>query len=132
MRLHDVGVVGLLAAAPTVIATALACRPHGARARDPADRADHEALALGLAGVVGAWQATHGFWQMYGYMAFGLLLALHAVARRERPRRLAGRAVCVTHGRPSPVVGQVGRYWVKLRARRGAREPAARGVLAVR
>jgi O-antigen ligase len=81
--LHDVGAVGLAALAFTVAAAALACRRAAREILDPADRADHGALALGLAGVLVAWQATHGLWQMYGYMLFGLLLALHAVASRE-------------------------------------------------
>ncbi len=103
--LHDVGVVGLAALAGTVVATALACRRTAQALRDPADRADHGALALGLAGVLVAWQATHGFWQMYGYMAFGLLLALHAVARREAAAALpSASARRENDGRPESLV----------------------------
>jgi O-antigen ligase len=81
--LHDTGLLGLAVAAGAVAATALASRAASRRLRDPAARRDHEALAFGLAGVVLAWQSTHGLWQMYGYVELGLLLAVHAIARRE-------------------------------------------------
>jgi O-antigen ligase len=94
--LHDSGVIGLLALAGTVVAAALGARAAAPRFGDPATRHDHEAVAIGLAAVLVAWQSTHGLWQMYGYVAFGLLLALQALADREaasvaaRPSASAG------------------------------------------
>jgi hypothetical protein len=81
--LHDAGVVGLLALLGTVAAAALGARAAVRRLEDPATRADNEALALGLGAVLVAWQSTHGLWQMYGYAAFGLLVAIQALPGRE-------------------------------------------------
>jgi len=81
--LHDSGALGLLALAGTLLAAALGAWRAARRLGDPVTRRDHEALAFGLVGVFLAWQSTHGLWQMYGYAAFGVLLAMHALPDGE-------------------------------------------------
>jgi hypothetical protein len=81
--LHDAGRIGLVALVALVVAAAVASRRAAARFGDPAVRRDHEALALGLGGVLLCWQSTNGFWAMYGYLYLGLLLAMHALSREQ-------------------------------------------------
>jgi O-antigen ligase len=81
--LHDSGLVGL--ALFVVAAGAVGRQWWRARAQmgDLDARIDHEALGAGLAAVLLAWQATHGLWQMYGYLYLGLLLAMSRFAKHE-------------------------------------------------
>jgi hypothetical protein len=85
--LHDAGIFGLLLwlTVPAAVAYEwwVARRP---LAGSPL-AADHDALLVGAAATLVAWQATHGLWQMYGYAFMAILLALCHVARREHGHR---------------------------------------------
>jgi hypothetical protein len=81
--LHDSGLVGLILFASAVGAASIRWWRARGRLGDPAAELDHEALGVGLAAVLLAWQVTHGLWQMYGYQHLGLLLALSRHATRR-------------------------------------------------
>ncbi len=73
--LHDSGLVGLFLFASALCAAAYQWwRAKGMLGEEDAEL-DHEALGVGLAATLLAWQVTHGLWQMYGYLFLGLLLA---------------------------------------------------------
>jgi hypothetical protein len=82
--LHDSGLVGLV-----LFASALGAAAHqwwrakGMLGEEDAEL-DHEALGVGLAATLLAWQGTHGLWQMYGYLFLGLVLASSDLAGGPR------------------------------------------------
>ena len=81
--LHDSGLVGLALFVLTVGAVGRQWWRARARMGEPKARIDHDALGAGLAAVLLAWQATHGLWQMYGYLYLGLLLAMSRLAEQD-------------------------------------------------
>jgi O-antigen ligase len=73
--LVDSGVVGLaMLVWAGVAATREAWRIHPC-VPEGALRHTHEALGVGLAATLLAWQGTHGLWQMYGYLYLGVFLS---------------------------------------------------------
>jgi O-antigen ligase len=80
---HDSGLAGLVLFLSTLGAAVHEWRRARGRFGDRAAALDHEALGVGLAAVLLMWQATHGLWQMYGYLYLGLLLALSRLARQS-------------------------------------------------
>jgi hypothetical protein len=86
--LHDSGLVGLALFAGAVGAAGHRWSRAAGLLGEPAAERDHAALGVGLAATLLAWQATHGLWQMHGYLSFGLLLALNGLAR---PRSVTPR-----------------------------------------
>ena len=78
--LHDAGLVGLVLFLSTLGAAAYQWWRARGGFGDRTTALDHEALGIGLGAVLLAWQTTHGLWQMYGYLYFGLLLALSRLA----------------------------------------------------
>ena len=91
--LHDSGLVGLALFISTLGAAGYQWRRARGRLGDQAAELDHEALGIGLAAVLLAWQVTHGLWQMYGYLYLGLMLAMNRLVN------MGG----VATGPPSPI-----------------------------